>query len=173
MRERRRLFTGVLRQIRKNHALEHATVAVMLERGVRSPLAGYSTAGGFLIFGSVSAGMLADAVAEAYARLSVGEGELAISPYCGTNLAAGALLAGLVASVIMARSDRRVRRATVTVAALLGAALLGRQVGTALQRRYTVLADMSGLEVLGLRRLWCGFGGYSLYRVGTAFRAGG
>ena len=92
-----------IRRVRQNHGLEHATVTVLLERGVRPPLGGYSTAGGFFIFGRASSETVSDAVYEALARMKEGQKELAVSPYCGTNLATGALLAGLLTTAILGR----------------------------------------------------------------------
>ena len=48
------LVGDTVRRVRQNHALEHATIAVLQESGVRLPLAGYSTSGGFFIFGKAS-----------------------------------------------------------------------------------------------------------------------
>ena len=82
-----------LDRVRRNHALEHATIAVLIENGVRPPLAGYSVPGGFLVYGRVSTEMLSAASSQALDRLQSGERELAISPYCGSNLVVGAVLA--------------------------------------------------------------------------------
>ena len=94
----------LLREIRRNHALEHATVAVLLERGARPPLGGYSTPSGFIIFGRLEREMVEESAQEALARLSAGRAELAISPFCGTTILTRAVLSGLITSLIMAGS---------------------------------------------------------------------
>ena len=162
-----------IRHVRQNHALEHATVAMMLERGIRAPLGGYSTPGGYFIFGRVSSDGVTQAATEALRRLVEGQKTLAISPHCGTNLATGAVLAGLLSALIMGRRNRHPRRLPVAAAAIIGATLISRPLGNALQRHYTTLADVDGMGITGVRRLWAGGPEetFSVHRVGTRFAA--
>ena len=88
------LASRLLNNVRRNHALEHGTVTMLLEAGARTPLGGYSTSGGFFIFGRASLEEVRTAAQEALASLQSGREELAISPHCGTNLATAALLGG-------------------------------------------------------------------------------
>ena len=78
-------------------------MTILLENGVRPPMGGYSVPSGFFIFGRVSRDSLIGAVDQAYRRMSDGEGQLAISPYCGTNLATGAIIGNLAANVMLKR----------------------------------------------------------------------
>ena len=162
------MIAEVIRRVRRNHALEHATVAVLLERGMRPPLGGYSTSGGFFIFGRASSEEVARAAHDALARMKEGQRELAISPYCGTNLAASAMLAGLVCALIMGPRRNRFRRIPAAAFGIIGATLVGRPLGAVLQRRYTTLADVDGVEITGVRRLWAG--SYTLHRLSTTVR---
>ncbi len=163
------MTSNPIRHVRQNHALEHATVAVLLEKGIRPPLGGYSTAGGFFIFGRASSETVSDAVYEAFTRMKEGQKELAVSPYCGTNLATGALLAGLLTTAILGRRKGRLRRFPFAVAAIVGATLASRPLGNSLQRRYTTLAEVSDLEITGIRRLWKG--SYTIHRISIALNA--
>ena len=81
-----------INRVRQNHALEHATIAVLMESGIRPPLAGYSVANGFLIYGDVCTDEVTEAAQEALGRMQNGEEGLAISPYCGTNIVTGTVL---------------------------------------------------------------------------------
>ncbi len=155
-----------IRRIRQNHALEHATVAILLEMGVPTPLGGYSTSGGFFIFGRASTETVREAANEALARLKSGRSELAVSPYCGTNLATGALLAGLLTTLILGRGKKRLTRLPLAVGAIIGASLVSRPLGNALQRRYTTLADVEGVAISRIRRLWAG--SLPVHRVSTS-----
>ena len=150
------MITNLVRRVRRNHGLEHATVAVLLERGMRPPLGGYSTAGGFLIFGRASTEFVTHAVREALDKLREGQRELAVSRYCGTTLVTGALLAGFLSAVIMGRGRKRLQRIPVAALAVLCATLVSRPLGDALQRRYTTLADMDGLKIAEVKRVWAG-----------------
>ena len=139
--------------IRQNHALEHATVAMLLQKGMRPPLGGYSTAGGFFIFGKVRSELVDQAAEEALDRLKQGQADLAISPYCGTNLVTGALLSGLLTAAIMGRGEKRLRRVPTAAAAVICATVLSRPLGNAIQHRYTTLADVGGMQIVRIRRL--------------------
>ena len=146
----------LLKEIRRNHALEHATVAVLLERGARPPLGGYSTRSGFLIFGRLEREMVEESALEALARLSAGRAELAISPFCGTTILTRAVLSGLITSLVMARKRGRIRRIPLLAAGLVGAALVSRPIGDALQRLYTTLSEPAGQRIVDVRRVWAG-----------------
>jgi hypothetical protein len=83
----------VVQATRKNHAWEHATIGLLLQRGqVRGGVAGRATANGFYVFGRVAQRDVVLAAVESLARLQQGEAELAISPFCGTNLVVTGLL---------------------------------------------------------------------------------
>ena len=167
------MIGSAIRHVRQNHALEHATVAMLLEMGMRPPLGGYSTPGGYFIFGKASSDGITQAATEALRRLMEGQKTLAVSPHCGTNLATGAMLAGLLSALIMGGRNRHPRRLSVAAVAIIGATLVSRPLGNALQRRYTTLADVEGMEITGVRRLWGeGPGGtFTVHRVGTRFPA--
>ena len=155
----------LVRGIRRNHALEHATIAMLMEGGVRPPLGGYSTPGGFFVLCRAPSDLLRQAANEALQRLREGHKELAVSPYCGTNLVAGALLSGLLAAVILGRGRQRFQRIPAAATAILLATLVSRPLGNALQRRYTTLADVEGMEIVGIRRVWAG--PFTVHRVRT------
>lgn len=159
------MASNILDSVRRNHALEHATVTTLLEAGSPTPLGGYSTPGGFLIFGRASLEEVHAAAQQALAALKAGREELAISPHCGTNIATAALLSGLLAKAILARG-RRIVRMPVAIAAMVGVGFLSRPIGNALQRHFTTLAELDGVEITGVRRLWAG--GLSVYRVSTS-----
>ena len=161
------MASRLLNNVRRNHALEHGTVTMLLEAGAQTPLGGYSTPGGFFVFGRASLEEVRAAAQEALASLQSGREELAISPHCGTNLATAALLGGLLARAILARG-RWIFRLPMAMAAIVGAGLLSRPIGNALQRRFTTLAELDGVEITRVRRLWCG--GLSLYRISTSTR---
>jgi len=139
-------------QVRSNHALEHATLHVLQQKGNKTRLGGISDMGGFWIYGDVETGELMEAASEALERLANGEQELAVHPNCGTNIAVGALAGGGMAWLSMLGTQgkmlKKIRR--LPVAALL--AVIGYQIarpyGPKLQKTITTNADVSGLKII-------------------------
>ena len=151
------MFQETLNRVRRNHALEHATVTIMLEEGVRGPLGGYSTPWGFFIAGNLSTEQLSRIVDDALGSLSAGQSEMAISPHCGTNMAVAAIISGGLARLVLGRQKSgRWKRLPLVLAAVVVGAALSRPVGSAIQRRYTTLSEMDGLEVVEIRKAWPG-----------------
>lgn len=151
------MLKELVRRVRRNHALEHACVTLMLDAGCEPPLGGYSTPGGFFIIGGVETEELARIASEALGRLNAGQSDLAVSRHCGTNLATAALIAGLLTRLLLGgRKVGVVKRLPLMAVAAVAGALLSRPVGNAIQRRFTTLADMDGVEIVAVARLWPG-----------------
>src|ERR687885_730506 len=84
------------RILRRNHALEHATIAVMMERGPGRKFNGFSTDDGFFVQGVRSTQEVDSAAREALRRLRGGEKGLAVHRNCGTTIVAANLLAAVL-----------------------------------------------------------------------------
>ena len=156
----------MVRRTRRNHALEHATVELLLEDGLVPPIGGYSIPNGFFVFGRVGTEQLTQKARDALRLLKEGESQLAISPYCGTNIATSVLLAGALMSAILGpKRSRNYRRLPLALAAAVGAAIVGRPIGMALQR-YTTLAAADNLEITDVMRLGA-IGEFAIHKVST------
>ena len=81
--------------LRRNHALEHATIVVMMEREPGRRFNGFSTDEGFFVQGVRSAEEVDSAAREALRRLRGGEKKLAVHRNCGTTIVAANLLAAV------------------------------------------------------------------------------
>ena len=154
---------GLIDRIRRNHAVEHATIAILATRGHRPPMGGYSTPGGFWVYGNIPSDDVAEAAGDALERLRAGESRLAVSPYCGTNLAVGIVGALLLVGFVRKRVTSRAARVPLVAAAVLGAILVKRPLGMAAQRELTTLSEVGDAEVVGIRRM--SFGRHVLHRV--------
>ncbi|HEY49211.1 MAG TPA: hypothetical protein G4O13_04115 [Dehalococcoidia bacterium] len=133
--------------IRKNHALEHATVSVLMRKlrpGAR--LMGRSTADGFYIYGDAPHEAVSEAAEEALGRLKQGEGNLAVSPFCGTNLAVAAILAGL-ASMLAMRGEKEANRLPNVLLATLAAVVIAQPIGRIAQKYLTTSADVADVDI--------------------------
>ncbi len=138
--------------IRRNHALEHATVAVLLARSGPTRLAGRASVDGFVIISDIAPEVLEESAREALRRLQAGQAGLAVSPLCGTNIAVTAGLAALGATAVLARGRTRDRLPNAFVAAMFGA-LAGQPLGRLTQQHVTTLADHADIEIVGMRTL--------------------
>ena len=136
--------------VRRNHALEHATVAVLLARHGPQRLAGRASRDGFFIFGEVGDDELADCAHEALERLQRGEASLAVSPLCGTNIAVAGLLAAGAAAAVLSRD--RARFGNAFTAAMIGV-ILSQPLGRLVQKHVTTRPDLEGVEIVGTRRV--------------------
>src|ERR671915_1276391 len=81
--------------LRRNHALEHATIVVMMERAPGRKFNGFSTDEGFFVQGVRSTQEVDSAAREALRRMRGGEKGLAIHRNCGTTIVAANLLAAV------------------------------------------------------------------------------
>jgi hypothetical protein len=151
--------------VKRNHALEHATISMLASKlGRTLRVVGRSTNSGFYIYGNVDAENLEQATQEALARLRRGEGYLAISPMCGTNLAVAGILAGL-ASLLALGSRSRIERVPNVVLASMLAVMAAQPLGRLAQKHLTTDPDLSDTEVVGIRQGGMGPGRY--YKVDT------
>lgn len=146
------MIRGWLDAIRRNHALEHATVAVLLARTGPRRLAGRASVDGFVIVGDIDTDALDDAAREALQRLQRGQSGLAVSPLCGTNIVVTAALAALGATLMLAFGHGSQRLPNAFMAAMV-CAVAGQPGGRIVQRHLTTLTDHANIEIVGTRSL--------------------
>ncbi len=142
-----------LLEIRRNHALEHATLKVLASKYSHQPMGGHSNPWGFFILGDVDTGDLADAAVEALARLRDGEDDLAIHPGCGTNFATSGFLAGSVAWIGLG-GEKKWRNNLWRIPFLIPFVVLvwqlSKPLGPALQAKFTVEPRVGELAILSV-----------------------
>jgi hypothetical protein len=154
---------------RRNHALEHGAVTVLLERhGFGRSLAGRSNAHGFYIHGSVETEELRSAVNEALTRLQGGEATLAVSPFCGTTIAVTGILAGVATLALAggASKDRWSKLPTVLLGGMV-AVIAGQPLGRVAQKYVTTSPDVARLRVDSISKK--GWGPFRAHWVATSW----
>jgi hypothetical protein len=144
-------------RVRRNHALEHATLQILARKTPDLSAAGYSDTNGFWIIGQVNTEALEQSVTEAAARLRAGEHRLAIHPNCGTNFVAAGVVAGSLAWLGMVFNHSGVRRNLERLPLLISLVTVGiivaQPLGPLLQARVTVNPNIGGLKVTEIARL--------------------
>jgi len=156
-------------RLRRNHALEHATLNLLSRRKRYPFLAGYSDQRGFWIVGDVDSDDLRQAVDDALAALGRGERALAISPNCGTNFAAAGILAGFTAWLATLSGGgfrRKLERLPLVITLATLAMIVARPLGPLLQARLTTLAEPGSLRVTGVN-IFRG-GKWKVHRITTS-----
>ena len=151
------LNLGPIRRVRQNHAVEHATITLLMARNRALPIVGgRSNHRGYYILGAVDTDKLQAAAVEALNRMQRGEAELAIHPNCGTNLVTTGAMAGLATFTATAIGRSRGAglpdRIAIAVRAATLAVVASRPVGLRLQRDVTTLADVAGLQIQSITR---------------------
>ena len=152
---------------RQNHALEHATIAILLRRSnIHTRIAGRASPGGFHVYGNLPTPLVEEAAHEALRRLKNGERELALSPFCGTNIAVAGILAGLASILVMGSGNRFLNLPRVILSTII-AVLAAQPIGKIVQRRLTTYADLGEMVITGVSR--SGVGPWPSHRIDTAF----
>ena len=147
-----------LSRIRRNHALEHATIHILSQQFPNHRFVGRSNTQGFFLYGDVPIEALESSVQEALRRLRNGEHQLAIHHNCGTNLVTSAILAGTASFLTLMGSEkdnwrRRAERLPLAIAASLFALIVSQPIGLAVQQHITTQGDPEQLDVLSIRRV--------------------
>ncbi|MBN1202004.1 MAG: hypothetical protein JXJ20_09130 [Anaerolineae bacterium] len=150
------LNLSFIRRIRRNHALEHATIHVLSRKVKNLSIAGRSTNTGFYLYGDISTPEVEAAVHEALHRMKNGERGLAIHPNCGTGLVtAGVMtsLATMIGTTGMKRTvlDRLSRLPTIILLSTLSL-ILAQPLGLALQQYFTTLGEPGDTEIVNISR---------------------
>ena len=82
---------------------------------------------------------------------------MAISPHCGTNMAVAALISGMLTKLALGkRKQGRWKRMPLALGALVAGALLSKPIGNAIQRGYTTLSEMDGIQIESISKAWPG-----------------
>ena len=142
-------------RVRRNHALEHATISVLGERYPDMRVMGRTSPWGFYIYGEVPTAGLIAAAQEGLRRLRAGQRQMAVHPNCGTNFAIAGILAGVGAFLTLEGLSIRRRRTlwerfaslplVCTVAAM--GIMLAQPLGAAFQAGVTTEGAVGGMRL--------------------------
>lgn len=141
---------------RINHGLEHATLNLLGQKALHTPLVGHSDPGGFWVIGELSSSTLSETVHQALSKLQNGQEHLAIHPNCGTNLLTSGMLAGLAgaAGLLGAGSSRRekIERFPLIILLSMLALIIARPLGPIFQKFITTSGKPGNLKIAEIAR---------------------
>ena len=147
------MLKGFIDRVRRNHGLEHATVALMLAHQGPMRIVGRSDHNGFYIYANIETERLRGYAQEALVRLQRGEEHLAVSPMCGTNIAVAGVLAGFTSYLALRRADGHVDGITKAVLASLVSVIASQPLGRLVQKYATTSAELAGVSITSVDRL--------------------
>jgi len=145
-------------RIRRNHALEHATIHILSGRYPNKSFIGRSDLKGFFLYGHISRDEVRTAADEALARLRRGDAHLAIHPNCGTNLVTSGLLAGsasFFALIGIGNKNwrQRLERLPMAITLTMISLIIAQPLGKAVQKHITTDGDPGQLEIIEVREM--------------------
>ena len=139
--------------VRRNHALEHATITVLLRKiGHDVRMVGRATGDGYFLYADVPTPLLEESTREALARLKGGEGYLAVTPLCGTNIAVAGAMTALAATLALGSGPNRAEKLPNAILASMLAVVAAQPVGRLVQRYLTTSPDLADTEIVDIRQ---------------------
>lgn len=150
------MLNDIIERVRRNHALEHATLHMLEAKAPGLRAGGRATASGFYLYGDLpDEAAVCAAADEAIQRMGAGEKALAVHPRCGTNLVTAGVLSGALALLGAIASGKRapwyVQLPNAVLGAMIGA-LLAQPLGPWMQANVTTSASVNGARVRRVRR---------------------
>jgi hypothetical protein len=141
---------AINKKLRKNHALEHATINVLEEKlGRKNIFSGYARENGFYIFGPISPDEVLYSSIEGRERLLNGEKNLAIHNRCGTSIAVATFLTFFTFLILMILTH------TINIFLLLIAFLIGEIFGPLLgkftQAYFTTDTNVNNIKIMDVQ----------------------
>ena len=138
-----------LEDVRRNHALEHATVSLLISRlGPHIRLIGRSTGAGFFIYGNLNPDVVAECARDGLHRLQRGQSHWALTNLCGTNIATAGILAGL-STLAVVENTRKDRLGNAMIAGTI-AVIISQPLGRLLQRYVTTSPNLAETEIVSI-----------------------
>ncbi|MBN1332494.1 MAG: hypothetical protein JW971_01915 [Synergistales bacterium] len=136
------------KKVRRNHALEHATISVLEKVTGYTHFEGMAYENGFTVRGAVRPELILSSAREALGELQRGNHDLAIHPKCGTTI----IVVNTFSSIVFIAFLIVIGNLTflsVILALLLGH-LVGPLTGKLVQRYITTSVDLENLEIAGV-----------------------
>jgi hypothetical protein len=155
------LDLSLVSRVRRNHALEHATINILSQQHGRLRVVARSSLWGFYIYGDVPTDKVIVAAQEGLRRLKAGQRQMAIHPTCGTNLVIAGILAGTGAFLALGGLSkkkkpegffRHLARLPLVWTAAVAGIMLAQPLGPLLQAYVTTQPDVGDLRIVDVTR---------------------
>jgi hypothetical protein len=133
--------------VRRNHAIEHATVSILNEQKIKPTVLGLAIPSGFIICSKSNKDEIISAANYGLKLMKSGVTEVSISQFCGTNLVVMALLTG-VSTVLLGRipGTKPKNVLNITTGFLLSA-LISKPIGQIVQKYVTTDSNVKNIQI--------------------------
>lgn len=146
------MLGSLVANVRRNHALEHATVTLLLSKlGPDIRLVGRAVNDGFYIYGNIPTETLQECAAEGLVRLKRGEAFWAVTPLCGTNIVTTGIVASMASLAVTGSGSKSDKLPTAMLAGIV-AVTLSQPLGRLLQKHFTTSPDLATTEIVNVER---------------------
>ncbi|PJF22150.1 MAG: hypothetical protein CUN56_07435 [Phototrophicales bacterium] len=167
---------SLIRRVRRNHALEHATVHMLTRKLKNLRVAGRASDSGFVLMGDIPTDAVEKAAHEALTRLQRGEHKLAIHPNCGTNLVTTGVMSTMAATIGLSVGSNTRRfsadRFSLTLMLTILALIVSQPLGMRIQELITTKGDPGDLEIIEINRREINWFGHKMVMHHIATRRG-
>ena len=142
--------------VRRNHAIEHATVSILTEQKIKSAVIGFAIPSGFIIYSKSNKDEILSAANHGLKLMKSGVSEISISQFCGTNLVVAALLTGvstLLLGKILGKKSKNILNIT---SGFLLSTLLSKPIGRIVQKYVTTDSNVKNIQIKNIVSLKIG-----------------
>lgn len=137
------------KNIRRNHAIEHATINVLEQSaGYQLNISGLSKEDGFYITGIQNPQMVEDAAIQGLNLLKQGNCQMAIHRRCGTDMAIANFVSALIFLILLFTTG--MFSFLSIIIALFLSNLISPYLGEYVQKYFTTSCDVMNMEIVGL-----------------------
>ena len=159
----------IISNVRRNHALEHASINILTKKFPGTSIIGHSDHAGFWLHADLDTEVVTETVTEALDRLLLGETDLAYHPNCGTNYAVSGIAAGLGSFIGMWGVGKRNRDKILRLPIVITLATLGliitQPLGKRVQQQVSTDPNPGSLQITQVTRST--LGGKTAHRIST------
>jgi hypothetical protein len=143
------MLNDLIMNTRRNHALEHATVQVLIQkRGPNFHVVGRASQNGFFLYGDLTSEDVKEAAHDALNRLQSGQAYWAVTSHCGTNLMTAGVLASLASAAVVGSGKRKNLQGAMIAG--IAAVTLAQPAGQWIQKHITTSPDLIGTEIVSI-----------------------
>jgi len=154
--------------VRKNHAIEHATVSVLLAEGKKkSAVLGFAIPTGFIISSKSNKNEILSAARSGLKLIQSGDEEVSISQFCGTNIVVAAFISGVSTLLISRILGKKSKNILNMANGFILSSLFSKPIGRLVQKYVTTNSNVKNIKISKGRSIK--LGSFYIHYVSTSY----